>query len=91
MLCLVKISELRTREIINITDGRRMGVIKDIEIDMEDGKISALVLPGAGRVMGFWGREEEFVVPWDKIIKIGMDVILVEVNILNNNRREYLR
>jgi len=87
---MVKISELRTREIINVVDGRRLGVIKDIDINMEDGKISALILPGTGRFMGLWGREDEFVVPWEKIVKIGMDVILVEVNAMPD-RHEYLR
>ncbi|MEG6616445.1 YlmC/YmxH family sporulation protein [Peptococcaceae bacterium 1198_IL3148] len=87
---MVKISELRTREIINVVDGRRLGVIKDIDINMEDGKISALILPGTGRFMGLWGKDDEFVVPWEKIVKVGMDVILVEVNVMSD-RHEYLR
>ncbi len=80
---MVKISELRMREIINIADGRRLGVIKDIDIDLENGKINALILPGSGRILGFWGKEEDFVVPWNKIIKIGMDVILVDINTMS--------
>ncbi|MBO8136640.1 MAG: YlmC/YmxH family sporulation protein [Desulfotomaculum sp.] len=88
---MIKISDLRSREIINIVDGRRLGVIKDIDIDLEHGKISALILPGTGRVFGFLGREEEFVVPWEKIVKIGMDVILVEVNVMTDNRRDLIR
>lgn len=88
---MVKISDLRTREIINIVDGRRLGVIKDIDIDLEEGKIKALILPGSGRVMSFWGREEEFIVSWEKIVKIGMDVILVEVNVVSERRPELLR
>lgn len=87
---MVKISELRTREIVNVVDGRRLGVIKDIDINMEDGKISAIILPGTGRFMGLWGREDEFVVPWEKIVKIGMDVILVEVSGVPD-RHDYLR
>ena len=82
---VIKISELRAREIINIVDGRRLGVIKDIDINLAQGKISALILPGSGRMLGFWGKEEEFSVPWEKIIKIGIDVILVEVNIMKDN------
>jgi YlmC/YmxH family sporulation protein len=87
---MVKISDLRTREIVNVVDGRRLGVIKDIDINMEDGRISAIILPGTGRFMGLWGREDEFVVPWEKIVKIGMDVILVEVNGVPD-RHEYIR
>jgi len=78
---MVKISDLRMREIINIVDGRRLGMIKDIDIDLEEGKINAIILPGVGggRFLGFLGKEEEIVVPWNKIKKIGADVILVEV------------
>ncbi len=77
---MVRISELRTREVINITDGRRLGPIKDIDIDIEEGRISAIILPAYGaRLMGFFTRENEMVVPWEKIIRIGVDVILVEL------------
>ncbi|MGB9904651.1 MAG: YlmC/YmxH family sporulation protein, partial [Desulfotomaculales bacterium] len=59
---MVKISELRMREVINVADGRRMGPIKDIDIDLEQGRISAIILPGPGRLFSFFGREEEIVV-----------------------------
>lgn len=88
---MVKISDLRSREIVNIVDGRRLGLIKDIDIDLEEGKITAIILPGAGggRFLGFLGKEEEIIVPWDKIVKIGMDVILVEVSSFTDPRHEF--
>jgi YlmC/YmxH family sporulation protein len=88
---MVKISDLRAREIVNIVDGRRLGLIKDIEIDMEEGRVTAFILPGdgGGKFLGFLGREEELVVPWEKIKKIGMDVILVEVNNFSDPRHEF--
>ncbi|MDI6710588.1 MAG: YlmC/YmxH family sporulation protein [Thermoanaerobacterales bacterium] len=75
---MVKMSDLRMREVVNVHDGRRLGLIKDVDIDLETGRITALILPGASRLMGFFGREEEVVVPWEKIVRIGVDVILVE-------------
>lgn len=75
---MVKMSDLRMREVVNVHDGRRLGLIKDIDIDLETGRITALILPGASRLMGLFGREEEVVVPWEKIVRIGVDVILVE-------------
>lgn len=77
---IIKISDLRDREIVNILDGRRMGPIKDIILDLEKGKINALVLPGinGGRILGIFGRSEDVVVPWEKINRIGVDVVLVE-------------
>lgn len=88
---MVKISDLRSREIVNIVDGRRLGLIKDIDIDLEEGRITAIILPGAGggRFLGFLGKEEEIVVPWEKIVKIGLDVILVEVSSFTDPRHEF--
>lgn len=76
---MVKISELRTREVVNILDGSKLGNIIDIDLDVERGKIMALVLPGPNRLFSFFSRREDVVVPWHKINKIGRDVILVEV------------
>jgi YlmC/YmxH family sporulation protein len=76
---MLKVSDLRVREIVNVLDGRRMGLIKDIDIDLDNGRISALILAGSSRLLGFFGREEEIIIPWGKIVKIGVDVILVEV------------
>lgn len=79
---LVKVSDLRDREIINIHDGRRLGPIKDIELDLEKGKIQALVLPGYawGKIWGLFGRSDDLIITWEKIVRIGVDVILVEVS-----------
>lgn len=86
---MVKISDLRVREVINVVDGRRLGPIKDIDIDVEEGKINAIILPGQQpRFMGFFGREEEIIIPWEKIVKIGIDVILVDLSFSDLNSRE---
>ncbi|AVX20990.1 MULTISPECIES: YlmC/YmxH family sporulation protein [Carboxydocella] len=77
---MLKVSDLRLREVINVVDGRRLGPIKDIDIDVENGTIRALVLnPEGGRMFRMFGRQEDIVIPWENINKIGIDVILVEL------------
>jgi YlmC/YmxH family sporulation protein len=76
---VIKISDLRMRDVVNILDGRRLGIIKDIELDVEKGKVTAIILPGTGKFMGLFGKNEDMIIPWDKIKKMGVDVILVEV------------
>ncbi|MEW6574124.1 MAG: YlmC/YmxH family sporulation protein [Bacillota bacterium] len=88
---MLKVSELRMREVINVLDGRRLGLIKDIDIDLDNGKINALVLPGPSRLLGFFGREDEVIIPWDKIVRIGLDVILVEAPSDSYTRYSYRR
>jgi YlmC/YmxH family sporulation protein len=74
---MVKISEFQIKDVVNVSDGKRLGNIGDIEINLTTGKIDAVVISGAGKVLGFFGREEDIVIPWKNIIKIGQDVILV--------------
>jgi len=76
---MVKISDLRMREVINVMNGKKLGLIKDIEIDLDAGRIRSVVLPGNGKILGFIGRSDDVIVPWQKIKKLGMDVILVEI------------
>lgn len=75
---LARSSELKSREVVNITDGRRLGLIADMEIDVASGEIRAIVVPGPSRLLRIFSRGEDIVIPWEKIVKIGIDVILVE-------------
>lgn len=76
---MVKTSELRQKDIINISDGRRLGTISDLEIDLDRGAVTALVVAGSARMFGFFGKDKDLVIQWDRIHKIGEDVILVDI------------
>ncbi|WP_412759045.1 YlmC/YmxH family sporulation protein [Neobacillus cucumis] len=73
----VKISEFQIKDVVNVSDGKRLGNIGDIEINLTTGKIDAVVISRNGRVLGFFGKDEDIVIPWKNILKIGQDVILV--------------
>lgn len=72
--------DLKQKEVINISDGRRLGFVSDVEFDLETGRIDAIVIPSGGRLLGFIGRDNEFIIPWEKIKKIGEDIILVDLD-----------
>ncbi|MHB1403993.1 MAG: YlmC/YmxH family sporulation protein [Desulfitobacteriaceae bacterium] len=76
----MRISELRMLDIVNIKDGRRLGPIKDLDLDLERGVIKGILVPGAAKSWSFFGggRSEDVMVPWDRVKKIGVDVILVD-------------
>ena len=71
------INELKAKEVINVSDGARLGFVSDVEIDLSSGKLTALIVPGAYR-MGFLGRENDVVIKWKNIKKIGDDIIIIE-------------
>jgi YlmC/YmxH family sporulation protein len=74
---MFRISDLRHKDVINAADGRKLGFVYDIELDMNNGIVESLVLPGESRFLGLFIRSEEIVLPWEKIKKIGVDVILI--------------
>lgn len=73
-----RVSELRYKEIINVSDGSRYGWVGDVEVDLESGQVRALVVPGRLRLFGLLGREEDRVFPWKAVRRFGADTILVE-------------
>jgi YlmC/YmxH family sporulation protein len=79
-LFMFKISDLRNKDVVNSLDGKRLGFIRDIDIDLAEGRIKALILPGESRLMGLFGRNDDIIIEWGKIKRIGVDVILVELS-----------
>lgn len=75
----MRASELQAKDIINIVDGRRLGGIGDLDIDLESGLIRSLIIPPAARLFGLFVSGEEVVIPWNQIVKIGSDVVLVDL------------
>lgn len=51
-----RVSELRYKEIINVSDGSRYGWVGDVEDDLDSGQVRALVVPGRLRLFGLLGR-----------------------------------
>lgn len=77
---MLKTSDFAAKDVVSISDGRKLGAITDVEFDVATGKLTAIVVPGnCGRFLGFLSRGEDVVIPWERIRKIGKDVILVEI------------
>ena len=74
----ISFSKLQCKEVICVSDGRRLGFISDVEIDVPDGTVCAVVIPGPCRVLGLFGRKDDFVLPWSCIRRIGPDIVLVD-------------
>ena len=77
---MFKTSELWAKEVINIADGRRLGLVEDVEVDLKQGRIEAIVIPGKHGLFGIFNGTQDVVINWDQIEKIGEDVILVRLD-----------
>ena len=76
---ILKLSELRCKEVICVADGRRLGFACDVEIESPEGCVRSIIVPGPCRFLGLIGRKEDYVIPWQCIRRIGPDIILVEI------------
>ena len=74
-----KFTELHCKEVICVCDGRRLGYISDARVELPEGNIVAIIVPGPCRFFGLWGRRDDYVIPWNCIRRIGPDIILVDI------------
>ncbi len=83
---MYSIINLRNMEIIDVSSGSRLGYIKDIVIDCEEYKILSIIIPG--QKTAWFGKDNNIEIPWEKVQKIGIDVILVDGSDIIVNEKE---
>ncbi|MBU5484964.1 YlmC/YmxH family sporulation protein [Clostridium sp. MSJ-11] len=70
------INNIRTMEIIDINSGAKLGYMRDFKIDVINSKIISIIIPS--QKISWFGKNNDIEIPWEKIKKIGVDVILVD-------------
>lgn len=74
-----KFTDLHCKEVICVGDGRRLGFISDVLIQLPKGEVTAIVVPGRCKLGGLGPPRDDFVIPWGKICRIGPDIVLVDI------------
>ena len=74
----MKLSDLQEKDVVNINDGRKIGRIIDADVDM-NGKINYLVIDEKKVFRTFFASNGDINVTFDRIKRIGADVILVDL------------
>lgn len=74
----MRLYELKQKEVINVCTCKSLGYPTDVEFNCEKGTLTALIVPGPGKLCSFWS-DKEYIIPWNCIKQIGDDIILVEL------------
>lgn len=76
MIC--SLDELKTKEVIDMKTGGRLGYIDDIRMDTDSSEVISLMIYGGYKFFGLFGREQDTEIPCSSIKVIGSDIILVD-------------
>lgn len=79
----MRLSELGDKEIVNLNNGARLGLLNDADIifDEDTGRIISFIAPERKLSFKLLGLESNGMeIPWSAIRKIGYDMIIVELD-----------
>ncbi|MEX2105021.1 MAG: YlmC/YmxH family sporulation protein [Bacilli bacterium] len=76
----MRFSEFSGKEIIDLNDGERIGIVgqTDLIVNPDSGHIDSMVLPASAKMLGFGKTRDEVIIPWTSIRKIGPEMIIIE-------------
>ncbi len=87
----MRMCELVGKEIVNICNGSRLGVVgdSDMAINIDSGEIQSIILPRKSNFINLWVDRQHLVIPWEAVRKVGSEVIIVEMDQSNPLYRRY--
>ncbi|MCF8012020.1 MAG: YlmC/YmxH family sporulation protein [Clostridiales bacterium] len=87
----MRMAEFAGKEIVNIFDGARLGVVgeSDIAVDINTGYVESIILPRKPGLVNFWVDRQSLIIPWQSVKKIGAEVIIVELDQTNLDYRRF--
>ena len=75
MIC--RVSTLCDKEVVNISDGCRLGCIDDVEVNVDNAQVCSIIVYGKYRLFGLLGRCDDIIIRWEDITLVGEDTVLV--------------
>lgn len=77
----MRLSDLQSKDIVALEDGKKIGNVIDVLID-EKGNLVALIVQQSKFLNNIFSSQSEIEIKWEQIKKIGEDVILVNRNMI---------
>ena len=77
----ILLSDLTGKNIVNLYDGTRLGVIYEpnLSFDADTGSIEMLYLGGRNGFTGMWSEKNSLQIPWNSVQKVGQEVVIVDL------------
>ncbi len=76
---MMLLCELQAKDVINVGTAKCLGRVMDLEIDECRGCICTLIVPSPGKFCGCFFHDCEYWIPWKCVLRVGKDMILVDV------------
>lgn len=77
-LILYSVNAIRSMEVVDVSTGSKLGYVRDFKVDLSTNKVVSLFLPAASK--GWFAKEDDIEIPWEKVVKIGVDVLIVDAS-----------
>lgn len=78
----ISFTDLKNKDVINITDGKKLGHIVDIVFDSTNGQVTGIIVPGDKKL---FRKNDDIFVPLARLKKIGNDVIIVSLQLVGQS------
>ncbi|MEG1049583.1 MAG: YlmC/YmxH family sporulation protein [Oscillospiraceae bacterium] len=85
---MVSLSSLCQKDVISIITGQNIGRVDDLEFSQETARIESLVVFGRLKLWGLFGREQDIKIPWEDVVTIGCDAILINSPEIRENGKK---
>ena len=57
-----RVSLFKNNEVVNLSDGRRLGFVSDADVNFETGRLESIMVAGAGKLFGASSKESELII-----------------------------
>ena len=75
----MKFTDLMCKEVICVSNGQRLGFVSDARVELPEGKILSIIVPGRSKLFGLLRCRDDYVIPWHCIKRMGSDIVLVDI------------
>ena len=83
---LFSANAIRNMEVVDISTGSKLGFVKDFKVNINENRITSIIFPSPNK--SWFNKGEDIELSWDKIIKIGIDVLIVDASSIISQLQE---